>query len=182
MQNKFFLLALTSLWLVGLYGVLFGLGYLVQFRRRFWWRAQREGDTPRIMALLYLSFGLFCVGLAGHTYLLPPTALAATRQTTTVLAAATGQWLIAVVWLVLALLAVSQAGMTAIAGLRLGWDESLTALADRPGWDVSPPGMPHPLVRWLAAALLLCLVLLTFGSGLYQLWVMVAARIFIVVG
>lgn len=176
-SNKFLLLAITSLWLVGLYGVLFALGYLAQHRRRFRRRAQSLWDTPRIMAPLYLSSSLFCTGLAIHTYLLPPTALASTALSAVMLSPFPGQWAVIVGWALLALLLVSQALITVITGLRFGWDESVTALAYEHHWDGRRSGTLYPFFRWAATAILLWIVLFTFGSGFLDLWEMLIRRL-----
>lgn len=147
--NKFQLLATTSLWLAGLYGVLFVLGYLVQQQRKEGEYQSGLWGAPRLMAPLYFSLGLFCAGLAIRSYLLPPVVLLSTVLSAEPLLLALRPWAVAAGWALLALLLVLQAFITAVVGLRYGWDA--IALRGRShDWDEHSPGTPSPVVQWLA--------------------------------
>lgn len=66
--NKFFLLFINFLWMGGLFGVLFALLYMAQYRRRHFWSSGYTAQAPRTLAPLYGSLALFVSGLALYAY------------------------------------------------------------------------------------------------------------------
>ncbi|MEZ4731722.1 MAG: hypothetical protein R3E79_31775 [Caldilineaceae bacterium] len=117
-ENKFFLLLINFLWLAGLFGTLFALVYLLQYRRKHWWNLGYTYQVPRTLALLYGGLLLFVLGLALQAYTAgQPVALG-----------------IAVVWALLALLLLFQWIEAVIDGLQEGWDTPLIEEADAAPW------------------------------------------------
>lgn len=66
--NKFFLLFINFLWMGGLFGVLFALLYMAQYRRRHLWSRGYTAQAPRTLAPLYGSLVLFVSGMALYAY------------------------------------------------------------------------------------------------------------------
>ncbi|MBX3016129.1 MAG: hypothetical protein KF832_31700, partial [Caldilineaceae bacterium] len=67
-DDKFFLLLVDFLWMVGLFGALFALLYLIQYRRRHRWSTGGATLVPRTLVPLYGALVIFAVGLALHAY------------------------------------------------------------------------------------------------------------------
>ena len=55
MDNKFFLLLVNFLWMVGLFGTLFTIVYTLQYRRKRWWNVGHSNNVPRTLVPLYLA-------------------------------------------------------------------------------------------------------------------------------
>ena len=67
-DNKFILLLINFLWMTGLFGALFALLYLLQYRRKQRWETGYAAQAPRVLAPLYGALALFVSGLALHAY------------------------------------------------------------------------------------------------------------------
>ena len=142
-DNKFLLLLINFLWLSGLFGALFALLYLVQYRRRQRWETGAAAQTPRVLAPLYGALALFVIGLALHAY-------------------ATGQQMgliIAVVWALLAVFLLYHWIEAVIDGLQEGWDAALVEVGD--------DGMP---LTGLSFSGVVMIVLLAINVGLVGRW------------
>ena len=142
-DNKFLLLLINFLWLSGLFGALFALLYLVQYRRRQRWETGAAAQTPRVLAPLYGALALFVIGLALHAY-------------------ATGQQMgliIAVVWALLAVFLLYHWIEAVIDGLQEGWDAALVEVGD--------DGMP---LTGLSFSGVVMIVLLAINVGLVGWW------------
>jgi hypothetical protein len=133
-ENKFFLLLVNFLWMVGLFGVLFTIAYAIQYRRQRWWNVGYSNNVPRTLAPLYLTLATLCAGLLLHAY-------AAPYQL--------ARW-IAVVWGLLALIFFVRGVAALIAAARAGWDAPTVEDAPAYGW--------RRFATWPLMALLLLLV------------------------
>jgi len=142
-DNKFILLLINFLWMIGLFGTFFALLALLQYRRKQRWETGAAGQAPRVLAPLYGALALFVIGLALHAY-------------------ATGQAIgltIAGVWALLALFLLYHCIESIIDGLQEGWDVTLTEVGD--------DGMP---VRGLSISGSAMLLLLAVNVGLLGWW------------
>lgn len=141
--NKFILLLINFLWMIGLFGAFFALIALVQYRRQQRWETGSAAQAPRVLAPLYGALALFVTGLALHAY-------------------ATGQaigLIIAVVWALMALFLLYHWIEAMIDGLQEGWDVALTEVGD--------DGMP---VASLSLSGVAMIVLLAINVGLLGWW------------
>lgn len=142
-DNKFILLLVNLLWMIGLFGAFLALLALLQYRRKQRWETGAAAQAPRVLAPLYGALALFVTGLALHAY-------------------ATG-WeiglLIAGVWALLALFLLYHCIETVIDGLQEGWDVTLT--------EVGEDGMPVTGISLSGSAML---VLLAINVGLLGWW------------
>ena len=110
-DNKFFLLLVNFLWMIGLFGTLFTIAYAVQYRRKRWWNVGHSSDVPRTLIPLHLALTIFCVGLMLHASLTnhPISAV------------------VMLVWGGVALLFLIRFVLAVGTGIRLGWDAPMTA-------------------------------------------------------
>ncbi|MCE7979675.1 MAG: hypothetical protein DYG89_00670 [Caldilinea sp. CFX5] len=142
-DNKFILLLVNFLWMIGLFGAFLALLALLQYRRKQRWETGHAAQAPRVLAPLYGALALFVTGLALHAY-------------------ATGQeigLIIAGVWALLALFLLYHCIEALIDGLQEGWDVTLTEVGD--------DGMPVTGVSFSGSAML---VLLAVNVGLLGWW------------
>lgn len=141
--NKFILLLINFLWMIGLFGAFFALLALVQYRRKQRWETGSAAQTPGVLAPLYGSLALFVIGLALYAY--------AAGQTIGLILAA--------VWALLALFLLYHWIETMIDGLQEGWDVALT--------EVDDDGMPTTGPSLSGSAMI---VLLAVNVGLLGWW------------
>ncbi len=142
-DNKFILLLVNFLWMIGLFGAILALLALLQYRRKQRWETGVAAQAPRVLAPLYGSLALFVIGLALHAY-------AANQDIGLIIAG---------VWALLALFLLYQCIEALIDGLQEGWDVALTEVGD--------DGMP---VRGLSFSGGAMLVLLAVNVGLLGWW------------
>lgn len=125
-ENKFFLLFINFLWMAGLFGALFALVYMAQYRRRQWWSIGYTVNVPRLLAPLYGSLLIFAVGLGLHAY--------AARQTVSL-------W-VALVWGLLAIFFLFRVVDVIFAALQSGWDTVITPPQAEDEEEDEGPGLP----------------------------------------
>ena len=132
LDDKFLLLLINFMWMAGLFGALFSLVYMAQYRHKHWWRMGYTSQVPRTLAPLYGSLALFVIGLALHAF-------------------AAGHFValsLAVVWGLLACYFLFRVLELVIAGVQDGWDTPEFAGDD----EDDEPAFPIGIV---AASLLL---------------------------
>ena len=150
-DNKFILLLINFLWMTGLFGALFALLYLLQYRRKQRWETGYAAQAPRVLAPLYGALALFVSGLALHAY--------ATSQTVGREIGSQIGLVIAGVWALLTLFLLYYCIEAIIDGLQEGWDVALTEVGD--------DGMPVRGISFSGSAML---VLLAVNVGLLGWW------------
>ena len=133
LDNKFFLLLVNFLWMIGLFGTLFTIIYTIQQRRRRWWNVGHSNNVPRTLVPLYLALTTLCLGLMLHAYMAESTVAV---------------W-IAGVWALLALLFLVRFFSTLGTAIEVGWDAPLLAQITLVGWS--------RFLQWPTFALLLLL-------------------------
>lgn len=109
--------------MAGLFGVLFTLVYMVQYRRKHWWNIGYTYNVPRLLAPLYGSLLIFVIGLALHAYL---------SQNIV------SRW-VTLVWGALALFFLFRTIQEIWDALQSGWD---SVLVDPEEDEESAPGLP----------------------------------------
>ncbi len=134
LDNKFFLLLVNFLWMIGLFGTLFTIVYTVQQRRKRWWNVGHSNNVPRTLVPLYLALTTLCLGLMLHAYMAESTV---------------SLW-VAGVWALLALLFLVRFFITLGTAIEVGWDAPLLAQITLVGWT--------RFFQWPTFALLLLLV------------------------
>jgi hypothetical protein len=145
-ENKFFLLFVTLIWMSGLFSVLLTAAYILQERRRHRGFTLRIGSLPRILVPLYGSLAVFCTGLALHAY--------AAQNTVSL-------------WMSLA-----WGGLALLFALRV---ISAISVGIRDGWDVSQHILPAPASGgkengWKLLASGIALLLLVVNTLLATWW------------
>lgn len=148
LENKFFLLVVNFVWMAGLLGMLFALLSMLQPRHAQWWRGWGLVRTPRTMALLYGTMGLFVSGLALYVY--TKAAVVGTAMSVSM----------AMIWALLALFLCYECMELLLDGVDAGWE---TSLDDDD--EVDTPAGAFPL-----SSMLLLLLVVTNGC-LLSWWV-----------
>lgn len=139
LENKFFLLFINFLWMAGLFGTLFTLIYMVQYRRKYWWNIGYTYNVPRLLAPLYGSLLIFVAGLSLHAYV-------AQRSISL--------W-VALVWGLLAFFFLFRLLDVIFAALQSGWDSVLAPAQAEEGGRPSLPIWSSSVIVLLLANLLL---------------------------
>jgi uncharacterized protein YgiM (DUF1202 family) len=112
LDNKFFALFITLIWMSGLFAIVLTLASMLQEHRKQRRNHRYVWSAARMLAPLYGSLAIFCVGLALHAY--------AAQQTVSL-------W-VAIVWGMLAVFFALRLVRVAASGIRDGWQ---SAFSDR---------------------------------------------------
>ncbi|MCC6457167.1 MAG: SH3 domain-containing protein [Caldilineaceae bacterium] len=108
LDNKFVALLITLIWMSGLFAIVLTLAYMLQERRKRRRDHRYAWNAARMLAPLYSSLAIFCVGVALHAY--------AAQQPVSL-------W-VAIVWGMLALFFMLRLAGVAASGIRDGWQSA----------------------------------------------------------